>query len=73
MPILQYANEIQNACLLIYGEKAHSLYFIQEAFEKLEGDNKEIFIILNANHTDLYDRKDIIPFDKIQKLFERNM
>nr|WP_242003492.1 alpha/beta hydrolase [Culicoidibacter larvae] len=73
MPILQYADEIRSACLLVHGEKAHSLYFSQDAFKKLTGDNKELLIIPNANHTDLYDKMDIIPFDKIQKFFEDNI
>lgn len=73
MPILQYADEIRSACLLVHGEKAHSLYFSQGAFEKLTGDNKELFVIPGANHTDLYDKMDIIPFDKMQKFFEDNM
>lgn len=73
MPILQYADEIRSACLLVHGEKAHSLYFSQGAFEKLKGDNKELFVIPGANHTDLYDRMDIIPFDKMQKFFEDHM
>ena|SRR3712207_1564247 len=73
MPILQYADEIRSACLLVHGEKAHSLYFSQGAFEKLTGDNKELFVIPGANHTDLYDKMDVIPFDKMQKFFEDNL
>lgn len=44
MPILQYSNEIRNAVLMVHGEKAHSCYFSQDAFEKLKGDNKELMI-----------------------------
>lgn len=73
MPILQYADEIRSACLLVHGEQAHSLYFSQGAFEKLKGDNKELFVIPGANHTDLYDKMNIIPFDKMQKFFEDNL
>lgn len=69
MPILQYSDEIRSAVLLIHGEKAHSCYFSKDAFEKLTGDNKELFIIPDAVHTDLYDRKNIIPFDKLQEFF----
>ena len=58
MPILAYAGEIRNAVLLIHGEKAHSRYFSEDAFKKLTGDNKELVIIPNANHTDLYDKID---------------
>lgn len=65
MPILSYSNEIRSAVLLVHGEKAHSCYFSKDAFAKLTGDNKELMIIPGAVHTDLYDRTDIIPFDKI--------
>ncbi len=67
MPILQYSQEIRSAVLLIHGEKAHSCYFSRDAFAKLTGNNKELMIIPGAVHTDLYDRMDIIPFDKIEK------
>ena len=73
MPILQYSNEIRSAVLMIHGEKAHSCYFSKDAFKKLTGDNKELMIIPNAVHTDLYDQTDIIPFDKIEKFFKENM
>lgn len=69
MPILQYSSEIRSAVLLIHGEKAHSCYFSRDAYEQLRGDNKELFIIPNAVHTDLYDRTDIIPFDKLERFF----
>lgn len=70
MPILQYSNEIRSAVLLIHGEKAHSCYFSKDAFKALKGDNKELAIIPNAVHTDLYDRVDIIPFDKLTEFFK---
>lgn len=70
MPILAYAGEIRSAVLLIHGEKAHSRYFSEDTFKKLKGDNKELLIIPGANHTDLYDRMDIIPFDKIEAFFK---
>ncbi len=69
MPILQYSQEIRNAVLIIHGEKAHSCYFSRDAFAKLTGDNKELMIIPGAVHTDLYDRTDIIPFDKMESFF----
>ena len=71
MPILQYSQEIRSAVLMIHGEKAHSCYFSKDAFQKLTGDNKELLIIPGAVHTDLYDRKDIIPFDKMEAFFRR--
>lgn len=73
MPILAYSDEIRSAVLVIHGEKAHSRYFSEDAFRKLKGDNKELLIIDGASHVDLYDRKDIIPFDKIEKFFTDNL
>lgn len=71
MPILSYSNEIRSAVLLVHGEKAHSCYFSKDAFAKLTGDNKELMIIPRAVHTDLYDRTDIIPFDKITEFLRK--
>ena len=76
-PILQYSSEIRSAVLIIHGEKAHSCYFSRDAYAAMtEGsayaDNKELMIIPDAVHTDLYDGggKDAIPFDKIQSFYE---
>ena len=69
MPILQYSSEIRSAVLLVHGEKAHSRYFSETAYSKLTGDNKELLIIPDANHTDLYDQMDIIPFEKLNAFF----
>ena len=71
MPILSYSDEIRNAVLLIHGEKAHSRYFSEDAFKKLKGENKELMIIPGASHVDLYDRMDVIPFDKLEAFFNR--
>ncbi|HIX45396.1 MAG TPA: alpha/beta hydrolase, partial [Candidatus Barnesiella excrementipullorum] len=57
--------EIRNAVLLVHGEKAHSRYFSESTFKKLKGDNKELVIVPDASHTDLYDNLGKIPFDKI--------
>ena len=73
MPILSYSDEIRSAVLLMHGEKAHSCYFSRDAFEKLKGDNKELLILPGTVHTDLYDRKDKIPFDKLQSFFMENL
>lgn len=73
MPILQYSSEIRSAVLLIHGEKAHSCYFSKDAYKALQGDNKELMIIPDAVHTDLYDRTDIIPFDKLEVFFQENL
>ena len=70
MSILQYSSEIRSAVLLVHGEKAHSRYFSETAYNKLTGDNKELLIIPGANHTDLYDRMDVIPFEKLKAFFE---
>ncbi len=69
MPILQYAGEIRSAVLVMHGEKAHSCYFSKDAFALLTGENKELLIIPGAVHTDLYDRLDVIPFDKLEGFF----
>lgn len=73
MPILQYSDEIRSAVLVIHGEKAHSRYFSEDAFKNLKGDNKALMIIPDAVHTDLYDRADIIPFDKLENFYRENM
>lgn len=73
MPILQYSYEIRSAVLLVHGEKAHSCYFSKDAFAKLTGENKELMFIPEAVHTDLYDKTDVIPFDKMAAFFRENM
>ena len=74
MPILRYTNEIRSAVLMIHGEKAHSCYFSKDAFADMVNgnpyrENKELLLLPDAVHTDLYDRKDIIPFEKIEQFF----
>lgn len=73
MPILTYAGEIRNAVLLVHGEKAHSRYFSEDTFKKLKGDNKELLIVPGANHTDLYDNFEKIPFDKIEAFYREHL
>lgn len=73
MPILAYSNEIRSPVLVIHGEKAHSRYFSEDAFKKLKGKNKELLIIKDANHVDLYDNLEKIPFKKIIEFFRRNL
>ena len=75
-PILKYSNEIRNAVLIIHGEKAHSCYFSKDAYANMIKDskyidNKELMLIPNAVHTDLYDNLDVIPFDKIDSFFKK--
>ena len=72
-PILAYSDTIKSPVLMIHGEKAHSRYFSEDAFKKLTGDNKELMIIPNANHTDLYYKMDVIPFDKMEQFFKDNL
>ncbi len=72
-PLLAYSGEIREAVMIMHGDKAHSYNMGKEAFEKLKGDNKEFVSIPGAVHTDLYDRKDIIPFDKMEEFFKKNM
>ena len=79
-PILQYSNEIRSAVLIMHGEKAHSCYFSRDAYDAMVKDNpytdnKELLIIPDAVHTDLYDGggKDAISFDKLEQFFSENM
>ena len=73
-----FTGEIRNAVLIIHGEKAHSCYFSKDAYNDMVKngkytENKELMIIPDAVHTDLYDRTDIIPFDKIDSFFKENL
>lgn len=69
MPILSYSDEIRSAVLLVHGEKAHSRYFSEDVFKGLKGENKELLIVPGASHTDLYDKTDVIPFDRIVSFY----
>lgn len=73
-PILKYSNEIRSAVLMLHGEKAHSCYFSRDAYNDMIKDskysgNKQLMIIPNAVHTDLYDNMDVIPFDTMAEFF----
>ena len=83
-PQLAYIDEIKAPVLVIHGEKAHSRYFSEDAFDKMTGNkhekgknaivgNKELMIIPGASHIDLYDNLEKIPFDKIQKFFNDSL
>ncbi|MCE7646741.1 alpha/beta hydrolase [Vibrio fluvialis] len=73
MPILTYIAEISpRPVLFIHGEKAHSRYFSETAYEAA-AEPKELMIIPGANHTDLYDQMDVIPFDKITAFFQQHL
>ena len=77
-PILQYSNEIRSAVMVLHGDKAHSCYFGKDAYaDMINGnkyqDNKELLLVPGASHTDLYDQTDIIPFDKLEEFFHKNL
>ena len=73
--LFTYAGEIDSAVLLVHGEKAHSCYMSRDAFKLLKGDNKELLIVPDAVHTDLYDGggKDAIPFDRIESFLKAHL
>jgi fermentation-respiration switch protein FrsA (DUF1100 family) len=73
MPILSYVKEISpRPMLLIAGENAHSRYFSEDIF-KAAAAPKELIIIPNAVHVDLYDKVDVIPFDRLEAFFKKNL
>lgn len=76
-PILMYSHEIRSAVLIVHGDKAHSYYFGKDAYESMVrgnkyADNKELFTISGAVHTDLYDNLEVIPFAKMQEFMKAN-
>ena len=73
MPILVICWWNWNTCTDDTWWKANSRYFSEDAFKKLKDDNKELYIVPNAVHTDLYYKMDVIPFDKIESFFEKNL
>lgn len=58
--------------LFIMGENAHSRYFTEDAY-KMAAEPKELYVVKGARHIDLYDRKDMIPFDKLESFFRANL
>ena len=71
--LLAYAGEIESAVMVVHGEKAHSRYFGEDAFKLLKGDNKELVIVPGASHCDLYDKMDVIPFDRIAAFYRKHL
>lgn len=67
----EYADELENAVLIVHGDKAHSYYFGKDTFAKLKGDNKQLLTVKGASHCDLYDKPEIIPFDEIAAFFTK--
>ncbi|MCM1093215.1 MAG: alpha/beta hydrolase [Lachnospiraceae bacterium] len=68
----EYADELENAVLIVHGDKAHSYYFGKDTFAKLKGDNKQMLTVKGASHCDLYDQLDIIPMDEIAAFYTEN-
>lgn len=74
MPLLSYANEITIPTLIVTGEKAHSRYFAEDAYKMVGGKKKELVIVSEANHVDLYDNTTgKIPFTKFEQFFKTNL
>ena len=74
MPILQYAQEMKTPALIVHGENAHSRYFSEDAFKSLGSQDKELYIVPNATHVDLYDNQaNKIPFDKFAQFFKAKL
>lgn len=76
--LFYYSNEIRNAVMIVHGDKAHSYYMGKDAYENMIKDNKyvdnkEFLSIEGATHCDLYDQKDIIPFDEIEEFINKNI
>ena len=73
MPLMTYIGEIENAVMIVHGEKAHSRYFGEDAFRRLKGDNKKLLIVPGASHTDLYDNMEKIPFGSIEEFYRTHL
>ena len=76
--LFHYSNEIRNAVMIVHGDKAHSYYMGKDAYENMIKDskytsNKEFVTVSGATHTDLYDQKDKIPFDRIEEFIRKNI
>ena len=73
MPLLTYVKEISpRPVLFVHGEKAHSRYFSETAYAAA-AEPKELMIVPGASHTDLYDRVDVIPFDRLTAFFRQHL
>lgn len=69
----EYASELENAVLIVHGDKAHSYYFGKDTFALLKGDNKQMLTVKDATHCDLYDQLDKIPFDEIAAFYKKHL
>ena len=73
MPIMEYAKEMRTPALIVVGEKAHSRYFSEDAYKAIGSKDKELYIVPGANHTDLYDNTQKIPFDIFEQFFKKHL
>ena len=73
--LFDFAEEIENAVMVLHGDAAHSCYKGKDAFARLKGENKELVLVPGASHTDLYDGGEVgaIPWDRLQVFFEKNL
>lgn len=73
--LFDFAEEIENAVMVLHGDAAHSCYMGKDAFARLKGENKELVLVPGASHTDLYDGGEVgaIPWDRLQVFFEKNL
>lgn len=73
--LFDFAEEIENAVIVLHGDAAHSCYMGKDAFARLKGENKELVLVPGASHTDLYDGGEVgaIPWDRLQVFFEKNL
>ena len=73
IPILQYASEMRTPALVVAGENAHSRYFSEDTYKAIGSKNKELYIVKGAVHTDLYDKQNVIPYNKFESFFRANL
>lgn len=71
-PLQQRIDKITAPKLIVTGANAHSRYMAEDAYKRLT-DPKELVLVPNATHTDLYDQMDKIPFDKFGSFFKKNL
>lgn len=72
MPLAQIELTAPRPLLLVAGEKAHSRYYTEDAYEQAP-EPKELHIVPDAGHVDLYDKVNLIPWDKLTRFFDENL
>lgn len=70
--MLNYLGQIRSAVMVVHGEKAHSRYMGEDAFKQLKGENKELVIVPDATHVDLYDNMEKIPLERIAEFLRKH-